>query len=114
MWPWWVKILIEDFTDVTLAIGDTYGADVRDGYGGDGHGGWQGGWHKIPNEYFTDVTVAIGDTYSYMEMMLEVTMWVLDMEVDKVAWCPNFQLMQTWLDFLHSLGFRVSISNLSG
>ena len=39
-----------------------------------------------------------------MEMMLEVMMWVLDMEVDKVAkfltnasgatWWPNFQLIQ--------------------
>ena len=39
-----------------------------------------------------------------MEMMLEVMMWVLDMEVDKVAkfltnasgatWWPNFQLLQ--------------------
>ena len=23
MWPWWVKIPTEDFTDETLAIGDT-------------------------------------------------------------------------------------------
>ena len=38
MWPWWVKIPTEDFSDVTLAIGDTYG-DVRSGDWGDGHGG---------------------------------------------------------------------------
>ena len=25
VWPWWVKIHNEDFTDVTLAIGDTNG-----------------------------------------------------------------------------------------
>ena len=30
MWPWWVKIPTEDFTDVTLAINDTYGDDVRE------------------------------------------------------------------------------------
>ena len=30
MWPWWVKIPTEDFTDDTLAINDTYGDDVRD------------------------------------------------------------------------------------
>ena len=28
----------EDFTDVTLAIGDTYGDDIRVGGGGDEHG----------------------------------------------------------------------------
>ena len=27
MWPWWVKIPTEDFTDV---IGDTYGDDVKE------------------------------------------------------------------------------------
>ena len=37
---WWVKIPTEDFTVVTLAIGDTYGNDVRGGDEGDGHGGW--------------------------------------------------------------------------
>ena len=53
------------FTDVTPAIGDTYGDDVRGGDGGDGHGGWLGADMvlRIPNEDFTDVTVAIGDTY---------------------------------------------------
>ena len=28
MWPWWVKITTEDFTDDTLAINYTYGDDV--------------------------------------------------------------------------------------
>ena len=37
-----VKILNEDFTDVTLAIDDTYGDDIRHGDGGAGQGGWQG------------------------------------------------------------------------
>ena len=30
MWPWWVKIPIEDFTDKTLVIDDTYGCGVRE------------------------------------------------------------------------------------
>ena len=30
MWPRWVKIPTEDFTDDTLAINDTYGDDVRE------------------------------------------------------------------------------------
>ena len=30
MWPWWVKISTEDFTDKTLVINDTYGGDVRE------------------------------------------------------------------------------------
>ena len=34
----------------------------------------------IPNEDFSDGTVVI-----LMEMMLEVMMWMLDMEVDKVV-----------------------------
>ena len=34
-----MKIPTEDFTDVTFAIGDTYGDDVRGGYMCDGHGG---------------------------------------------------------------------------
>ena len=34
-----MKIPIADFTDAILAIGDTYGDDVRGGDGGDGHGG---------------------------------------------------------------------------
>ena len=38
---------------------------------------------SIPTEDFTDVTLAISDTY--MEMMLEVVMGVMDMEDDKVA-----------------------------
>ena len=29
MWPWWVKIPTEDFTDKTLVINDTYGSGVR-------------------------------------------------------------------------------------
>ena len=33
------KIPTEDFTDVTLEIGDTYGDDGSCGEGGDGHGG---------------------------------------------------------------------------
>ena len=31
MWPWWVEIPTEDFTDETLAIDDTQGDDVRGG-----------------------------------------------------------------------------------
>ena len=31
MWPWWVKIPTEDFTDETLAIDDTLGDNVRGG-----------------------------------------------------------------------------------
>ena len=34
-----LKFPYEDFTDVTVAIGDTYGDDVGGGNGGDGHGG---------------------------------------------------------------------------
>ena len=30
MWPWWVKIPTEDFTDESLAIDETYGGDVRE------------------------------------------------------------------------------------
>ena len=30
MWPWWVKIPTEDFTDETLVINDTYRGDVRE------------------------------------------------------------------------------------
>ena len=44
MWPWWVKIPTEDFTDETLVIDDTHEDDVRGGDWGAGHGGWQGGW----------------------------------------------------------------------
>ena len=39
---------------------------------------------KIPTEDFTDVALAFGDVI-LNEMMLEVMMWVLDMEVDKVV-----------------------------
>ena len=42
MWPWWVKIPTEDFTDETLAIDDTQGDEVRGGDWGAGDGGWQG------------------------------------------------------------------------
>ena len=35
----------EDFTDVTLAIGDTYVDDLREGDKGGGHVCWQGGRH---------------------------------------------------------------------
>ena len=38
-----VKVPNEDFTDVTLAIGDTYGDNGLTNRGGDGgseHGGW--------------------------------------------------------------------------
>ena len=38
-----LKIPNEDFTDATVAIGDTYGDDVRGNVVGVGHGGWQGG-----------------------------------------------------------------------
>ena len=30
MWPWWVKMPTEYFTDETLAIDDTLGDDVRE------------------------------------------------------------------------------------
>ena len=30
MWPWWVKIPTEDFTDKTLVIDNTYGCGVRE------------------------------------------------------------------------------------
>ena len=30
MWPWWVKIPTEDFSDDTLAINDIYGDEVRE------------------------------------------------------------------------------------
>ena len=30
MWPWWVKIPTEEFTDETLTINDTYEDDVRE------------------------------------------------------------------------------------
>ena len=30
VWPWWVKIPTEDFTDETLVINDTYRGDVRE------------------------------------------------------------------------------------
>ena len=33
-----LKFPYEDFTDVTVAIGDTYGDDVRGNDGGAGHG----------------------------------------------------------------------------
>ena len=44
---------------------------------------------KIPDDDFTDVTVSIGDMI-LMEMMLEVMMWVVDIEVDKVAQPDGF------------------------
>ena len=34
-----LKFPYDDFTDVTVAIGDTFGDDVRGGAGGDGLGG---------------------------------------------------------------------------
>ena len=43
LWPWWVKIPTEDFTDETLAIDDTRGDDVIGGDWGADHWGWQGG-----------------------------------------------------------------------
>ena len=61
MWPWWVKIPSEDFTDETLAINDTLGDNV---IGGDCR--WLT-W-KYLFEDLTDVILAIGDT----EIMLEV------------------------------------------
>ena len=30
MWPWWVKIPTEDFTERLLIINDAYGGDVRE------------------------------------------------------------------------------------
>ena len=30
MWPWWVKIPTEDFTDKTLVIDNTYECGVRE------------------------------------------------------------------------------------
>ena len=58
MWPWWVKIPTEDFTDATLAIYDTYGDDVR---GGDGVEEDKVAVMvlRIPNEVFTDGTVVM-------------------------------------------------------
>ena len=38
----WV-LSTEDFTDVILAIGDSYGDDVRGNGVGAGHGGWKDG-----------------------------------------------------------------------
>ena len=58
MWPWRVKIPIDDFTDVTLAIGGTYGDDAR---GGDGDDKVADMVLRIPNEDFTDGTVVIDD-----------------------------------------------------
>ena len=58
MWPWWVKIPSEDFTDETPGINDTYGGYVRDmvvlimevdKVGDEGtdnrHGDWQVDWY---------------------------------------------------------------------
>ena len=41
-------------------------------------------WVKIPTEDFTGETLVIGDT-QLREMVLEVVIWVLVMEVDKVV-----------------------------
>ena len=58
MWPWWVKIPNEDFTDETLAIDDTFGDDVRGGDGGGVYGSWQvdkvTNMVEIFNEDFSD------------------------------------------------------------
>ena len=43
VWPWWIKISSEDFTDVTLVNDDSYEDDVKCGDGGGRHVGWQGG-----------------------------------------------------------------------
>ena len=83
MWPWWVKIPTEDFTYVTLTIGDTMEMmfevamgvmDMEDDKVADMV-------LMIPNEDFSGGTVAIGDTQ-----------WDdvrgndgLDMEVDKMV-----------------------------
>ena len=40
---------------------------------------------KIPSEDFFDETLFIGELVILMEMMLEVLIWVLVMEVKKVA-----------------------------
>ena len=61
MWPWWVKIPTENFTDVTLAIGDIFGDDVRGGDGG------------------------LGVVYMEIHKVAdEVVEMVVNMEVDKV------------------------------
>jgi len=44
MWPCWVKIPTEDFTDETLVINDTYGG-WQGGRWGDRHGDWQVDWY---------------------------------------------------------------------
>ena len=77
MWPWWVKIPTEDFTDKTLVINDTYGCVVReivvlimevD---------------KVIDEveFNKNWFVWLWWLVMIMEMMLEVMMWLLDMEV---------------------------------
>ena len=78
MWPWWVKIPTEDFSDETLTIDDTQGDDVSGGDWGAGHGGWQSGRNDGKDNqwrlFWYDMIV--------MDMVLKL---VIAMEVDKVA-----------------------------
>ena len=100
MWPWWLNIPTEDFTDKTLAIDDTQRDDVRCGDWGAGHGGWQvgrwGDWHLTLRTDLTDETLEwkyllkallmrLWRLMILLEMMLEVVIGVMVMEVDKVA-----------------------------
>ena len=89
MWPWWVKIPTEDFTDETLVINDSFGGNVIERL-------WCWSWMltRWPMRWHGDWKVDwYGNEYNLM-------MWVLDMEVVKVTkfltnasgatWCPNF------------------------
>ena len=57
-----MKIPTEDFIDVTLAISDTYGDDIRGGNGGDkvDKGDWGGGAPSPPS-----ITQVLSSYFSY-------------------------------------------------
>ena len=89
MWPWWVKITSEDFTNETLAINDIQGDDVR---GGVVFKVLVMEVDKVADEV-TDMEVDQHDSEDnqwrlfwyymvFMELMLAL---VMDMGVDKVA-----------------------------
>ena len=93
MWPWWVKIPTEDFTDVTLAIGDTFFSVMRRYRTRVSY--WLSQSLTLRTE-LTDVTLVSEDTYwrLYWETLIindtyyrgdvrEIV--VLIMEVDKVV-----------------------------
>ena len=105
MWPWWVKIPTEDFTDETLATDDTLGDDVRVGDWGDGHGGWQDGRWGDRHGRLVTLTVMM------LKVADELADMLVNMKVDKVAdklvkipdqdyWCvwQLVILMETMLD----------------